>query len=263
MRPLAEKTVVVTRPRQQAAELKDELENLGATVVLFPTIEIAAPESYADLDRAIQNLNDYDWLILTSQNAAEHFINRLAANEVELFELDNLRLCAIGEATFERLRLSQIHVDVLPVESNAEAVFAAIAEYVGGENELRNLRFLFPKSAIARDVLPVRLRRADALIDEVVAYRTVLPEKPETGKIKALLHVGAIDCIAFSSPSTFKNFVEILKNENLHGLLKNVSLACIGETTANAVRESGFEVGIVSPAQTAADFARSIAENLR
>lgn len=262
MLPLENKTVVVTRPREQVAELRFELEKLGATVVLFPTIEIAAPDSYADLDCAVNNLSDYDWLIFTSANAVEHFLKRLAANGLETAELDYLRVCAVGDATFERLRVAQIHVDVLPNEQNAVGVFAALAEYLGGEIELRDLRFLFPRSAIARETLPAKLRESGAKVSDPIAYKTVLPAKPEIGKIKALLESGAVDCIAFSSPSAFKNFVQILANNNLNLLLESIALACIGETTAQTVREHGFAVAVVAPEPNAAAFAEAIARAL-
>lgn len=257
--PLAEKIVVVTRPKQQADELKLELERLGARVILFPTIEIAAPESYADLDAAIKNLSDYDWLVLTSANAAEHFLQRLAANNAETFELDFLRVCAIGEATAERLRLAQIHIDVLPADSHAEAVFAALSDYLGGIETFENLRFLLPRSNIGRDYLPLKLREAKAIVDAPIAYQTVLPRNAETGKLKALLQGGAIDCLTFTSPSTFKNFVKLLSDFDLTKMLKEIAIACLGKTTAQTVREHNFETNVIATDANAKAFAQSIA----
>lgn len=252
--PLAEITVVVTRPREQADEFIAALKRLGANTFLFPTIEIAAPESYADLDAPIENLQNYDWVIFTSTNAVEHFLKRLAAKNLETAELDYLRVAAVGDATAERLRLAQVHIDVLPPESKAESLFEEIENYV---SELAGLRFLFPRSEIAREVLPQKLREAGATVDAPVAYRTVLPEKPETAKFKAMLAGGSIDCITFASPSAFKNFLQIFGETKLPN---DVAIACIGETTAKAVRESGLKVDIVSPEATSAAFAREIAD---
>ena len=259
MPALSDRTVVVTRPREQAVDLQNALERLGARVILFPTIEIAAPDSYADLDDAVKNLTAFDWLIFTSANAVEHFLRRVEVNEIDAAEIDYLRVCAIGEATFERLRLAQIHVDVVPTEANAETVFAEIINYVGGENELADLRFLLPRSNIAREFLPEKLREHGAIVVSAVAYQTVLPVKPETGKLIALLQSGAIDCITFTSPSTLKNFVKIFENHELPRLLKNVALACIGETTANTARENGFEIAVVASEANADAFADGIA----
>lgn len=252
--PLAEITVVVTRPAQHAADFIAELKRFGANIFPFPTIEIAAPASYADLDQAIENLSAFDWIVFTSQNAVEHFLRRSAAKNLETAELDLLRVAAVGDQTAERLRLAQIHIDVLPADSNAETLFSEIENYVG---DLRDLRFLFPRSEIARETLPQKLKEAGAIVEAPVAYRTILPEKPETAKLKAMLAGGSIDCVAFASPSAFKNLVQIL-GENV--LPNDVAIACIGETTANAVRASNLKVEIIAPEATSQSFARAIAD---
>lgn len=260
MLPLDDKTIVITRPRDQAFELKSELERLGAKIILAPTIEVVPPDNYAELDEAVQNLSNYDWLIFTSANASEYFLRRLEATGLETAELDYLRVCAIGEATFERLRIAQVHVDVLPTHSRAETVFDQLCEYLGGADELRNLRFLIPGSSIARDFLPKKLKEAQAAVKSVVAYQTILSREFAVGKIKALFRGGAIDCVTFSSPSTFNSFVKLLNSSDLPLLLDGVTIACIGETTAQSVRESGLlKVDVVSSQANAQNFAKAIA----
>src|ERR671932_1697308 len=118
-RPLEGRTVMITRALAQSAEFAAELEAFGARVVACPTIEIVPPESYAQLDEAIDNLFGYDWLVLTSTNAVEHFLARLEALGKDVSELDSLRVCAIGEATAERLVPSHVHVDFGPEKSRA------------------------------------------------------------------------------------------------------------------------------------------------
>src|SRR2546423_15668128 len=108
-KPLSGRTVMITRAREQAAEFAAALEGYGARVVSCPTIEIVAPESYALLDEAIENLFGYDWIIFTSVNGVEHFLRRLGAAGKEVSELDDGRVCAIGEATSERLVAAHVH----------------------------------------------------------------------------------------------------------------------------------------------------------
>src|SRR5436305_14304453 len=109
--PLSGRTVMITRARAQAAEFAAALESFGARVVSCPTIEIVAPESYAQLDEAIENLFGYDWIVFTSVNGVEHFLRRLEAAGKDTGELDDVRVCAIGEATSERLVAAHVHVD--------------------------------------------------------------------------------------------------------------------------------------------------------
>lgn len=257
--PLAGRTVVITRAPSQAAEFIVELERFGAAVIVCPTIEITHPESYARLDEAIDHLYGYDWLIFTSVNAVDYFLRRLKMSGRETGDLDDLKVCAIGEATAERLGQAHIHVDVMPAEFNAEGVFAALSEYVGGPDRLGGLNILLPRAAIARDYLPKALTEAGARVDVVPAYRTVLPENADRGKLSAML-TGSADCIAFTSSSTVKNLALLFDTNDLGEKLKELAVACIGDITASTAAEYGLKVAI-QPAQfTIPALARAIAE---
>ena len=158
--PLAGRTVVITRAQSQADEFVTELEHFGADVMLCPTIEIRELESYERLDEAIDHLYGYDWLIFTSVNGVEYFFKRLEARERDASDLDELKVCAIGEATAERLRDLHVHVDVIPEEFKAEGVFAALERFVGGTEALKSLNVLIPRASVARDYLPKALEQA-------------------------------------------------------------------------------------------------------
>jgi len=262
-RPLAGRTVLVTRAREQAAEFAGALEAFGARVVFCPTIEIVAPESYAPLDEAAENVHGYDWLIFTSANAVEHFLRRLEALSKDVAELDELRVCAVGEATANRLAGARVHVDVVPEESRAEGVCAALEAYAGGREGLRGLRFLFPRAAAGRDFIPRALEGAGARVDVVTAYRTVSPETTDRAKAGALLVGGGIDCVTFTSPSTVHNFAQLFDARDLAPLLAGVRVACIGETTARAAAEHNLRADILPREQTARALARAVADYFR
>lgn len=259
-KPLANRTIVVTRARTQAAEFVNALENDGARVISCPTIEIIEPESYAQLDEAIDNLYGYDWLIFTSVNGADYFLLRLEKLGYDASALDELRVCAIGEATFARLSEARVHVDVVPQESNAEGVFAALQLYVGGRENLTGLRFLIPRAAVARDYLPRTLEAAGARVDIAQAYRTVQAETSARGRVEALLAGGAVDCIAFTSASTVKNFAQLFDLADLRELLDGVHIACIGEITAATAAEFNLRTNIQPRETNVAALARAISD---
>jgi uroporphyrinogen III methyltransferase/synthase len=259
-RPLEGRTVMITRARAQAAEFAAELEAYGARVVACPTIEIVPPASYAQLDEAIENLFGYDWLVLTSANAAEHFLARLSTAGKDASELDNLRVCAIGEATAARLFESHVHVDVIPEKSRAEGVFEALEAYLGGHEQFENLNFLLPRAAVARDFLPRALEAAGARCDVVEAYRTVRPETTDRARAEALLVGGGVDCITFSSPSTVHNFARLFDTRDLRPLLSGVGVACIGAVTAETAAEYGLRSDVVPAESNARALARAVAE---
>src|SRR5712691_4576981 len=185
--PLAGRAVVITRAQTQADEFVSELEQYGAQVIVCPTIEIRELESYERLDDAIDHLYGYDWLIFTSVNGVDYFFRRLKARNHETSELDELKVCAIGEATAERLRTLHVHVDVIPEEFKAEGVFAALESFVGGKDALKGLNILIPRASVARDYLPKALQEAGARVDIVPAYRTSLPENLDRGRVAAML----------------------------------------------------------------------------
>jgi uroporphyrinogen III methyltransferase/synthase len=254
------RTVLITRAREQAAEFAAELEAYGARVVACPTIEIVPPTSYAQLDEAIENLFGYDWLILTSANAVEHFLARLTNSGKDVSELDNLRVCAIGEATAARLVEAHVHVDVVPEQSRAEGVFAALEAYLGGREQFDNLNFLLPRAAVARDFLPRALEAAGARCDVVEAYRTVRPETTDRARTEALLVGGGVDVITFTSSSTVKNFAQLFDTRDLRSLLSGVRVACIGAVTAEVAAEYGLRAEIVPAESNARALARAIAQ---
>ena len=122
--PLEGRTVVVTRAASQASELNDALESYGATVFVCPTIEIREPDSYDRLDEALDHLYGYDWLIFTSTNGVQFFMKRLLERGLKIEDLDEIKVCAIGQKTAEKLHDTHTHVDLVPSQSTAEGVFA-------------------------------------------------------------------------------------------------------------------------------------------
>jgi len=257
---LSGRTVMITRAREQAASFAAELESYGARVVACPTIEIVPPASYARLDEAIDDLFGYDWLVLTSPNAVEHFLARLEAGGKDVSELDGLRVCAIGEATAERLVSAHVHVDVVPAKARAEGVFDALETFLGGRGHFEGLNFLMPRAAVARDFLPRALEAAGARVDVVEAYRTVRPETTDRARVEALLVGGGVDCVTFTSSSTLHNFAQLFDTRDLGRLLSGVSVACIGTVTAETAAEYGLRADVVPAESNAHALALAIAE---
>ena len=68
---------LITRAASQSAELRSRLEDLGARVIECPTIHIVPPKTWKPVDDAIRRLNSYQWLLFTSANAVEQFMDRM------------------------------------------------------------------------------------------------------------------------------------------------------------------------------------------
>lgn len=257
--PLIGKTVVITRAAAQAADFARALEAYGALVSICPTIEISDPENYDRLDEAIDHLYGYDWIIFTSVNGVDFFLRRLAAQDKNVDDLDELKTCAIGAATADRLREAHVHVDVVPSEFKAEGVFASLTSFLGSSDRFHGLNILLPRAAVARDYLPKALEEAGARVDVVPAYRTIVPENLDRGRLSAML-AGSADCIAFTSSSTVKNLALLFDTNDLGETLRGLTIACIGDITAATAAEYGLKVDIQPKEFTVAALAEAIAE---
>jgi len=257
--PLVGRTVVITRAASQASEFVNALEGYGAQVISCPTIEIKEPESYQQLDEALDHLYGYDWLVFTSANSVESFLKRLAHQNKQVSDLDEIRVCAIGVATAEKLHDAQVHVDLVPSDSRSEGVFSSLSEFLGGTEKLSGVNVLLPRAATGRDLLPKALEEAGARVDIVTAYRTVIPDYVDRGRLSAML-AGSADCIAFTSSSTVKNLAQLFDTHDLSNILKKIAVACIGGVTAATASEYGLTVSIQPATSTVSDLARAIAD---
>jgi len=224
--PLFGKRIVVTRAREQADALASHLTALGAGVIELPTIEIRPPADSAPLDRAIAELESYDWLIFTSANGVRFFLDHLD-------DLRKLRakICAIGPATQAAVESLHVKVELMGKEYVAESLLEAFAAH-----DLSGKRVLLPRAAVARDLVPTELARRGARVDVVEAYRTVAPEHLAEQACDIL--ASRPDCITFTSSSTVRNLVEAVGK----GALRGIPVASIGPITTQTAHDLEVEV---------------------
>jgi hydroxymethylbilane synthase len=233
--PLAGKTIVVTRASNQASVLSRELKALGATVVDYPTIAI----NPIALDASVEKDGAYDWLIFTSSNGVDHFVNALTAEGRDLAEYRAAAFCGIGPATAAALRAHQVPVTLTPDKYVAESILTGLQAL---ENDLAGKRFLMPRGDLARPALPDALRGAGADVTECVVYETVMPEiAPES---TVAMVDAKPDLVTFTSSSTARNFVSALSEAQLTNLKDQVRFASIGPITTATALELGLEIGI-------------------
>jgi uroporphyrinogen III methyltransferase / synthase len=248
------KRILVTRARSQALSLAQRIESLGGEVVEFPTIEIRPPESYGPLDQAIYQIANYDWLIFTSVNGVEQFLNRFEKLGKNIANLAGIEVGAIGPETARRLTAAQIEPTFVPKQYQAEGILEGlISETVLGK------RILIPRAAKARDILPETLRRWGARVDVVEAYQTVLPQV-DVSALCRLLREGTIDMITFTSSSTATNFSVMLRDQDLPRLLSRAVIACIGPITKKTVEDLGMRPEIVSEEFTIPGLVRAMVD---
>jgi len=246
--------ILITRPRSQADSFADALTNAGFEPVFFPVIEIQPFEENVALDRAIEKLNCYDWIVFTSVNGVDAFFTHVEfATESQshgekidsLFLRDSvarIRVAAIGPKTAQSLESRGVTLDFVPEEYVAEAILP-------GLGDLRGRWVLLPRAEIARKALPEAIVAAGGVAHEIAVYQT-LPAKPDPEGLAALK--SGVDAVTFTSPSTVENFVEIIRREGLNPLQLpgDPLIACIGPITQKAAQEAGFSDTVVAEEYT-------------
>ena len=258
--------ILVTREHMEGFE---RLEELGAEIIEFPTIEIVPPGSYEEIDSSIKKITSYDWVVFTSRNGVKYFFRRFFEKDKDIRELKGIKICAIGTKTAEEINKYGIRVDLIPDEFHAEGLIDSFmrlsslnnaspnAPVTPGRAEesrtsekrsqkpglLTGMRFLLPRAEKAREIFPEKIRALGGEIDVPAAYRTVKPES-RGKRLRRFLREGRISVATFTSAASFHNFREIM-GDDADEQLKGVSIAAIGPVTAKAVEKAGFHVDIM------------------
>ncbi len=246
--------VLITRPRNQADAFATSLTEAGFDPIFFPVIEIRPFQENVALDRAIEKLGCYDWIVFTSVNGVDSFFSRLEiATESQSHREDNnspslrdsvagIKVAAIGPKTAQALEARSVTPDFVPDEYIAEAILP-------GLGDLRGRWVLLPRAEIARKALPEAIVLAGGVAHEIAVYQT-LPAEIDRAGLAALK--SGVDAVTFTSPSTVRNFIEIVRQAGLDPLRlpENPKIFCIGPITQKAAEEVGFVDVVVAEEYT-------------
>jgi uroporphyrinogen III methyltransferase/synthase len=256
-RPLFGRRIVVTRPHEQARELVEPLERLGADTVEAPLVRIVPVDDMTPFDEALAGIEEFNWAIFTSANAADLFMDRLLAGPGDVRRLKGVRLCTVGPATANHLTRFGLKVDAIPSEFRADAITSALEAH----GSLTGMRVLWPRTDKARDVLGDDLRKAGAEVTEITVYRTELVEPSGEPDVYRMLLDRGIDAVTFTSPSAIKSFVQIYGADAAADLLRTTVVASIGPVTAEAGERYGIPSTIVATHHTIPGLVEAIAEH--
>lgn len=237
-KPLFGRRILVSRPAHQAAGFAEKIEALGGEPFIFPVIDIVKPDDSGPLDKAVREVEKFDWLIFTSVNGVEYFFRSMWALKQDIRKLAGARICAIGPKTRQAVEQRGLLVDYVPDEYVAEAVIDGIKQF-----DMAGKKVLLPRADIARNVLPEKLTEMGALVEAVHAYKTI-PGSGDADKLVDLLSQGKLHIATFTSSSTVKNFMVKLPPDAGQSMLKDVTIACIGPITAQTARDLGLTVHV-------------------
>jgi uroporphyrinogen III methyltransferase/synthase len=236
-RPLFGRTLLVTRPEHQAESMTARLRSLGANVLHQPAIEIREPADWAPVDAAIARLAEFDWLVFSSRNGVEYFLNRLIAVGLDLRALGGRRLAAIGPATVEALAEYHLTADICPNTYRAEALAEALAPHARGRS------VFLARASRGREVLAELLTAAGGNVTQAVVYESRDVVEPDTDVLAALM-AGHVDWTTVTSSAIARSLVRMFGDA-----LRHTKLVAISPLTAEVLTELGHP-----PAVVAADY---------
>ncbi len=225
--PLRDRRVLVTRPGEQAVELRNLLTALGAEVLEQPGITVADPPDWSPVDAALSRIESYDWLVFSSGNGVRRLLDRLGACGGSVGQLAHLKFAAIGPSTAAEMLRFGLKAEIVPAEYRAEALAAALAPHATGK------RFLLARANRGRPVLPDELSAAGGIVEQIVVYATYDVETADP-IVAAALAARTIDWVTVTSSAIARAIVGLF-GESLH----RTRLASISPVTSQTLRELG------------------------
>jgi hydroxymethylbilane synthase len=242
--------VIVTRAAAQAGGLLSGLRARGLRPLLVPAIEIAAAEA-DELQRLRRAVARADWVVVTSANGAAVALQAVRDAGIDT---GSIRWAAVGSTTAGVLRRAGIREAWLPSTARGSALGAELP--IGAAE-----RVLLARNAIAGPQMADALRRRGAIVEDLVAYRTVEAPEGSRASLRAALAQGQPDAVLFMSGSAIRGFLA-LAEPDLVDRCRELPAVCIGTVTAQEARTNGFNVIATSESQDATAVAETVARRL-
>ena len=232
--------VLITRPAHQTEHFVNLLRSIGADPVLFPTTRIMLDsDQQIRLRHELENLDQYDWLIFTSQNAVSFFWDEFQKTDTTIEKMNKLKIAAIGPATSQALNKFGITVDAMPETYVGEEIVKVLGNIA--ENHI-----LIPRAEGAREELVKALNQNKAIVNEIPLYKSVT-NSPDQSAWRELEK--GVDFVTFTSASTVKGFFDLLSDQAKPYLSQTI-VACIGPITASELEKYGVSAQIIASTYT-------------
>lgn len=239
IRPLKNKTIVLTRTVEQSKESASAFSELGAEVIIFPTLEIVPPSSWDEFDKVVSNKDNIDFIIFTSAHAVKMYAKRLKELNI-VIHYKQIKVVAVGSKTYSVCEKNNIPVHIIPKKFSGEGVVESLSKF-----DLQDKTVFIPRSALGREDLPHGLSELGAIIKTAAVYNVSLPTEEYISESIKKLNTGKPDLFIFTSPSTFENFIQIMNISNPVNYFKKFDIAAIGPTTRSAIESKKVRVNIM------------------
>jgi uroporphyrinogen III methyltransferase/synthase len=236
------KRLLVPRPTGQAARTAKAIRRRGGEPLVLPLIAIEPPPDPSALERAVRELDSYEWVLFTSENGVDRTFAVISALGRDARAFGRAKVGVIGPRTGDALLRHGIRADLVA----AEHVGEGLARDVLARGVPK--RVLIARALTARDALPELLREAGASVDVVAAYATK-PATQAAATLARLVSERGVDAILLTSSSTVESLVERL-GAGAAEQLAGVTLASIGPVTTKTAEALGLHIAVTAGAYT-------------
>lgn len=231
---LKDKKVLVPRGAGQAKSFSQLVEKYGGISIEIPLIAFRPIELTEQLQRAIDQINTYDWIVFTSNVTVETFFSFYKNKDHHSVP----KIAVIGTKTEEVLQERGFKAAFVPSAYVTEVFTDEFLPIVPSGSKV-----LIPKGNLAREYISTSLSNHGVLVDEIVIYETYMPDE-STEKLAKMLADDELDILMFTSPSTVNHFMSVVKEYNLENYIKRCVISCIGPVTKKRLLGYGLPVHV-------------------
>ena len=232
-KPLLNKSVVVTRAKSSESKLTKQLKKLGAKVVEMPCIHIEPIlNGNRELEKAVAEIENYNWLVFTSGKGVELFFEYLKGVQIDIRKLHHMKIAVVGSETKREVMNRGLTVEYIPGEYNSDALAKGLLQHISA-----NEKVLIARAKIGADSILNIFKEANVDFENVAIYDTI--HKIEANeKFIGMISENQVDYVMFTSASTVEGFVKSVPNVDF----RKIKGICIGEKTAKAAESYGMQV---------------------
>lgn len=251
--PLAGRRIAITRAREQAGELREKLAALGAEVLELPLVQFSSSDDQGDRDEVFAEMASYEWVVFSSPNGVRFFFGEFFRKFRDIRALGGARLAAVGPGTAKELEALHLEVDIVPQEHVGEKLVEALCAF----QSMENVKLLVVTGDRNRDVIVKGLNDAQAIVDQLVIYKTESTNLDGTDAAADFRQHGA-DAILFASGSAVQSFVEQAATLALRPGAKRPLAGSLGPVTSDAMRQAKLPVDFEATEATMDGFVAAI-----
>lgn len=246
--------IVITKPENVRVTVQKQIESLGFLPYFYPSITFVKSELTKKLYKILSDIDSFDWIVFTSQNGVQFFIEALEESGISLEKIRNKKIAVVGKKTASVVKKYKLPVDFIPSSFTTDAL----------ANEIKNIKekkVLLARANLATPLLTKHLEEKGAKVTDVHIYKTSYIEN-DNPEFEELLKTDQIYCLTFTSPSTVKGFLNNIKNSHNKKAVFSIPVLSIGPATTNELEKHGFQTILTADPHTINGMLAKLKENI-